>query len=155
MNCIFFSGVIVAHLAGQLYSPIFAKQAQFSTQMSVSGPSAGTGKSLMQTIGMLMFYGEAQPTTTTMTEATFYDMLEEGNIYGKELFFIAEKVVFHQRSSSTSDRLQSKAVVHQLSFIKSLPPSKIETFFPCQDALEVRTSSTTLGVKKTKLTYWH
>ena len=116
MNCIFFSGVIVAHLAGQLYSPIFAKQAQFSTQMSVSGPSAGTGKSLMQTIGMLMFYGEAQPTTTTMTEATFYDMLEEGNIYGKVLF-ILEKVVFHQRSPSTRGRLQSKAVFHQLSFI--------------------------------------
>ena len=84
MTCIYFLGVIVAHLAGQLYNQIFAKQAQFSTQMSVSGPAAGTGKSFMQTVGMLMFYGEPQPTTTTITEATFYDMLEDGNIYGTE-----------------------------------------------------------------------
>ena len=77
------AGVIVAHMSGQLYTQIFNKQAQFSTQMSVSGSAAGTGKSLMQTVCMLMFYGEVQPTTTTMTEATFYDLIEEGNIYGK------------------------------------------------------------------------
>ena len=69
-------------MAGQLYSHIIDKQAQFSTQMSVSGTSASTGKSLMQTVGMLMFYGEVQPTTTTITEATFFDMIEVGNIYG-------------------------------------------------------------------------
>ena len=78
-----FLAVIVAHLVGQLYKHIIAKQGQFSTQMSVSGSSYTTGKSLMQTVGMLMFYGEEQPTTTTLTEATFYDMIEEGNIYGK------------------------------------------------------------------------
>ena len=51
--------------------------------MSVSGEAAGTGKSLMQIVGMLMFYGEEQPTITTITEATFYDMIEVGNIYGE------------------------------------------------------------------------
>ena len=73
----------MAHISGQLYTQIINKQAQFSTQMSVSGDVFTTGKSLMQTVGMLMFYGEEQPTTTTMTEATFYDLIEEGNIYGK------------------------------------------------------------------------
>ena len=74
----------MAHLSGQLYTQIFDKQAQFSTQMSVSGAAAGTGKSLMQTVGMLMFYGETQPTTTTMTEATFYDLIEEGKFMVRE-----------------------------------------------------------------------
>ena len=36
----------------------------------------------MQTVNMLIFEGEVQPTTTTLTEATFYEMLEDGNIYG-------------------------------------------------------------------------
>lgn len=31
-----------------------------------------------------MFYGEEQPSTTSITEATMYDMLEEGNIFGKK-----------------------------------------------------------------------
>lgn len=79
----FFPAVIVAHLAGQLYKLIVAKHGGFSTQMSVSGPASSTGKSLMQTVGMLLFYGEVQPTTTSITESTFYDMLEDGNIYGK------------------------------------------------------------------------
>ena len=87
-----FLAVIVAHLAGQLYTHIIAKQGQFSTQMSVSGSSASTGKSLMQTVGMLMFYGEVQPTTTTLTEATFYDMIEDGNIYGKLPLHYSEKL---------------------------------------------------------------
>jgi hypothetical protein len=76
--------VFVAHLSGQLYKQIIGKQAQFSTQMSVSGPASSTGKSLMQTVGMITFIGEVQPTTTTITEASFYEMLDEGNIYGKK-----------------------------------------------------------------------
>ena len=51
--------------------------------MSVSGPATSTGKSLMQTICMLILNGEIQPTTTSLTEAQFYEMLDEGNIYGK------------------------------------------------------------------------
>ena len=77
------TAVIVAHLSGQLYNQIYAKQAQFSTQMSVSGPASDTGKSLMMTVGMKMFYGVEQGTATTMTEASLYDVLEEGNLYGK------------------------------------------------------------------------
>lgn len=80
----FVSAVIVAHLAGQLYRPIIDMQGAFSTQMSVSGPASGTGKSLFQTAGMNMFHGEPQPTTTSMTEATFYETLSEETLFGKE-----------------------------------------------------------------------
>ena len=74
----------MAHLAGQLYKPIIDKQGAFSTQMSASGPASGTGKSLFQTVGMNMSYGEPQPTTTSMTEATFYETLSEETLYGKD-----------------------------------------------------------------------
>ena len=52
--------------------------------MSASGPASGTGKSLFQTVGMNTFHGEPQPTTTSMTEATFYETLAEDTLYGKE-----------------------------------------------------------------------
>ena len=79
-----FVAAIVAQLAGQLYRPIKSQQGHFSTQMSVSGAASSTGKSLFQTVGQHMFYGEEQPSTTSITEATMYDMLEEGNIFGKK-----------------------------------------------------------------------
>ena len=87
----------MAHLAGQLYRPIIAKQAQFSTQMSVSGPASCTGKSLMMSVGMLMFYGEQKPTTTSITESTFFEMLENGNLYGNMqlLCYIARLHLLH------------------------------------------------------------
>ena len=50
--------------------------------MSVSGPVTQTGKSLMQSVCMLMFKGNMQSTTTTLSESCFYEILEEGNIYG-------------------------------------------------------------------------
>ena len=77
--------VIVAQLAGQLYGPIKSQHGHFSTQMSASGAASSTGKSLFQTAGQNMYYGEEQPSTTSLTEATMYDMLEDGNIFGKRL----------------------------------------------------------------------
>ena len=76
--------VFVAHLSGQLYKHIIKIQGTFSTQMSVSGPSSSTGKSLMQTVNMLIFYGEVQPSTTNATESTFYETLHDGKpVFGK------------------------------------------------------------------------
>ena len=77
------SAVLAGHFAGLVYGPSIKKRGNFSSQMSVSGPATSTGKSLMQTICMLILNGEIQPTTTSLTEAQFYEMLDEGNIYGK------------------------------------------------------------------------
>ena len=74
--------MFAAHLAGQVYRQIIERRANYSTQMSVSGPASATGKSLMQTVCMLVFTGKVQPTTTSLSEATFYEMIDEGNIYG-------------------------------------------------------------------------
>ena len=81
----YFSAVIASHLAGQVYKPIIEKRANFSSQMSVSGPASATGKSLMQTVCMLVFTGKIQPTTTSLSEALFYEMVDEGNIYGRNI----------------------------------------------------------------------
>ena len=56
-------------------------------------PATSTGKSLMMHINMLIFGGSEQPTSTTMTEATFFEMLEEGNIYGKCLGIISKNKI--------------------------------------------------------------
>ena len=83
-DCFYISlAVFVAHLHGAFYKHVIAKQGNFSTQMSVSGPATSTGKSLMMQANMFIFHGEEQPTSTTMTEATFFEVLEDGNIYGK------------------------------------------------------------------------
>ena len=79
--------MIASHLAGQVYKPIIEKRANFSSQMSVSGPASATGKSLMQTVCMLIFTGKVQPTTTSISEALFYEMANEGNIYGRPIKF--------------------------------------------------------------------
>ena len=78
------SAVFVAHLAGQLYRHIIERQGNFSTQMSVSGTGSSTGKSLMMSVCMLIFTGEFQSTTTSLTETTFFQILDSGkNIYGR------------------------------------------------------------------------
>ena len=51
--------------------------------MSVSGPAYATGKSLAQTLCMYMYSGAIQTTTTSLTEATFYELLDEGDIFGE------------------------------------------------------------------------
>ena len=57
----------------------------FSTQCSVSGSAAGTGKSLMQSTMMKTFRGENATSVASITEAKTYQVLSEGqNIYGKE-----------------------------------------------------------------------
>ena len=70
-------------MMGQFYPFIIKKHGNFSTQMSISGSASGTGKSLIQSSCMLMFTGEEQSTMASLSEATFYNMLSEGNIYGK------------------------------------------------------------------------
>ena len=66
----------------------------------------------MQTVGMLMFYGEEQPTTTTLTEATFFDMIEEGNIYGK-LCLLCSSI--YKLESSWMELNQAETVSLQLT----------------------------------------
>ena len=69
---------------GQFYGLIIKKLGNFFTQLSISGAATSTGKSLIQSCCMLMFTGEIQPPTTSLTETTFYETLSEGNhIYGK------------------------------------------------------------------------
>ena len=76
--------MFVAHLAGKFYRHIINVQGNFSTQMSISGESCSTGKSLMQTVCMLIFEGEVKSATTSMTESDFFETLDGGNnIYGK------------------------------------------------------------------------
>ena len=54
-------------------------------QMAVSGDSTGTGKSLMQSLWMIVFKGEVKTTITSISEAQAFEMLASGeNIYGKE-----------------------------------------------------------------------
>ena len=74
-------------LSGSIYKHIIAHRGTYHTQMSASGPATGTGKSLMQTMMMYIFYGEMQPSTTSLTEASFYAKLEEGDIFGKPIIF--------------------------------------------------------------------
>ena len=76
------SAVIVDHMSGKVYTQIIEHRNNFSTQMSVSGPAYATGKSLAQTLCMYMYSGNIQSTTTSLTEATFYEMLDEGDIFG-------------------------------------------------------------------------
>ena len=90
------SAVFVAHLSGHLYKHIIKIQGTFSSQMSVPGSSSSTGKSLMQTVNMLIFYGEPQPSTTNATESTFYETLHDGTpFFGKFLLhtYIQKKFV--------------------------------------------------------------
>ena len=76
--------VISAHMMAAFYRHIIKTQGNFSTQMSISGPVTCTGKSLMQTSCIYMFNGVEQPTMTSLTEATFYEILSGGsNIFGK------------------------------------------------------------------------
>jgi hypothetical protein len=77
------SAVIVDHMSGKVYIPIITQRNNFSTQMSVSGPAYATGKSLAQTLCMYMYSGAIQTTTTSLTEATFYELLDEGDIFGE------------------------------------------------------------------------
>ena len=89
--------MFVAHLAGKFYRHIINVQGNFSTQMSISGESCSTGKSLMQTVCMLIFEGEVKSATTSMTESDFFETLDGGNnIYGKlnYLGFVLEST-FH------------------------------------------------------------
>ena len=86
--------------------------------MVVSGTATSTGKSLLQTVCMNMFYGKAQPTTTTLTEATFYQQLENENIYVRE--FTTRKV------SSKSNTIDAKV---KKVFIKII--QKISRNFCC------------------------
>ena len=78
-----FSAKFADDLSGSVYKHIIAHRGTFHTQMSVSGSATGTGKSLMQTVMMYTFYGEIKPSTTSLTEASFYAKMEEGDIFGK------------------------------------------------------------------------
>ena len=80
----FVSASFAAHLAGELYQLIIKTQSHYCMQMSVSGDATGTGKSLLQSVWMVVFTGEPQTTLTSVSEAQAYKMLNRGeNIYGK------------------------------------------------------------------------
>ena len=52
-------------------------------QMAVSGEATGTGKSLMQSLWMIVFKGEVKTTISSITEAQAFKMLASGeNIPG-------------------------------------------------------------------------
>ena len=78
-----FSAKFADDLSGSVYKHIIAHRGTLHTQMSASGPATGTGKSLFQTIMMYIFFGEIKPSTTSLTEASFYAKMEEGDIFGK------------------------------------------------------------------------
>ena len=53
--------------------------------MAVSGEATGTGKSLMQSLWMIVFKGEVKTTISSITEAQAFEMLASGeNIYGNQ-----------------------------------------------------------------------
>ena len=71
-------------MAGQVYPQIIEERATFSSQMVVSGTATSTGKSLLQTVCMNIFHGKVMPTTTSITESSFYQQLEEEDIFVRE-----------------------------------------------------------------------
>ena len=86
IHILFVSVSFISHLSGQLYKHIIRIQGTFFTQMSVSGQAYSTGKSLLQSVNMLIFHGEPQPTTTSATETTLFETFHEGkNVYGKKV----------------------------------------------------------------------
>ena len=69
---------------GQLYPFILKKLGNCSSMMSISGEATHTGKSLIQTSCMAMFTGAEQPVMSSLTDSVYFEMLSEGNIYGKK-----------------------------------------------------------------------
>ena len=78
-----FLAAFTYYLVGQFYPFIIKRHGTCSMQMSISGSSTSTGKSLMQTCGMLMFFGEEQPTMSSISETTTHEMLSDGCMFGK------------------------------------------------------------------------
>ena len=107
------SAVFASHLAGEVYTQIIDERATFSSQMVVSGTATSTGKSLLQTVCMNMFYGKAQPTTTTLTEATFYQQLENENIYVRE--FTTRKVSSKSNTIDAKVKKVFKKIIQKIS----------------------------------------
>lgn len=53
-------------------------------QLTVSGEATGTGKSLLQSLWMIVFKGEQKTTISSISEAQAFEMLANGeNIYGE------------------------------------------------------------------------
>ena len=77
-------GTFCAHLSGKMYNQIIESQKSFTMQMNISGKVTGTGKSLFQSVWMLVFEGEEKIPVGSITEDKAYKALAAGNnIYGK------------------------------------------------------------------------